>query len=235
MIAVVFSLPEESQGFRRQLTRFLWSQFPGEGVGWLGATPVLVAHVGVGASGAAQRGHVWLSRYPLRGLICAGFAGGLDPRLDVGALVVAANFGDPAWRDRLGDALRGQEAVFWGALTTQSAVVEEAAEKARLAAETGALAVDLETAVLAAFCRDAALPFLALRVVSDCVAESLPVPMGVWFDPERQRPRPGPLLAYLMRNPRQIPPFLRFARGLAPARRKLGGLLLKALETAPPR
>ena len=235
MIAVVFALPEESQGFRRQLARFLWSQFPGEGVGWLGATQVLVAHVGVGASRAAQLGQAWLWRYPLRGLISAGFAGGLDPRLDVGALVVAANFGDPSWRDRLGDALRGQEAVFWGALTTQSAVVEAAADKARLAAETGALAVDLETSVLAAFCQASALPFLAVRVVSDCVAESLPVPMRVWFDPERQRPKPGALLAHLLRNPRQIPPFLRFVKGLAPARRKLGGLLIKALETAPPR
>jgi adenosylhomocysteine nucleosidase len=239
MIAVVFALPEESASFRRQLADFRWTQSPGEGVGWLGARQVLVAHVGVGASHAAQRGQVWLSRYPLRGVISAGFAGGLDPRLDVGALVVGTNCGDSAWRDRCRRALSGQGALFWGdlfwgALTTQSNVVETAPDKARLARETGALAVDLETAVLASFCREAALPFLALRAISDSAGQSLPVPMGVWFDAERQRPKPGALLAYLLRNPRRLCPFLRFVRGLGPARRNLGRLLLKALEVAPP-
>jgi adenosylhomocysteine nucleosidase len=118
-------------------------------------------------------------------------------------------------------------------LTTQSAVVEAAADKTRLARETGAIAVDLETAVLAAFCEESSLPFLALRAISDRVAQSLPVPTGVWFDVERQRSKPGGLLVYLIRNPRQIIPFLRFLNGLRPARRNLGKLLLKAVEVAP--
>jgi adenosylhomocysteine nucleosidase len=232
MIAVVFALPEESVSFRARLVGFRWTQVPGEGVGWLGGRQVLVAHVGVGAPCAAQRGRAWLATYPLRGMICAGFAGGLDPRLNVGDLVVGTNSGDPSWRD----ALSGEGScrrVFWGALTTQSAVVEASADKARLARETGAIAVDLETAVLAAFCKESSLPFLAVRVISDCLAQSLPVPMGVWFDMERQRSKPGGLLAYLIRKPRQIPSFLRFINGLRPARRNLGGLLLKAVEVAP--
>ncbi len=235
MIAVVFALPEESRSFRSKLEGFRWTQCPGEGLGRLGSRQVLVAHVGLGASLAAQRGQAWLATYPLQGVVSAGFAGGLDPRLSVGALVVGTNSGDAAWRDRCRAALSGQAAVFWGALTTQSNVVEAAADKARLARETGALAVDLETSVIAAFCREASLPFLALRAISDCASQSLPVPMGVWFDAERQRPKPVALLAYLLRNPRRLCPFLRFVQGLGPSRRNLGGLLLTALKVAPTR
>ncbi len=232
MIAVVFALPEESGSFRTRLVGFRWTQVPGEGVGWLGGRQVLVAHLGVGAPRAAQRGRAWLATYPLRGMISAGFAGGLDPRLEVGDLVVGTNSGDPGWRNAL-SRKRVCGAVFWGSLTTQSAVVEAAADKARLARETGAIAVDLETAVLAACCKELALPFLALRVVSDHSAQSLPVPMGVWFDLERQRSKPGGLLAYLGRNPGKILPFLRFLNGLRPAWRNLGRLLPEAVEVAP--
>ena len=97
-----------------------------------------------------------------------------------------------------------------------------AAAKSALAAETGALAVDMETAWIAGSARRRGVPMLSLRVISDAAGQDFPVPGGILFDAVRQRPRYVALPAWLLAHPgagsRRS---WAFVRGLGPARERL--------------
>ena len=216
MIAVTFALPQESQDFRHALRhasavgggRFL--------LGNIGAEEVLLGHTGVGPAAAAENAAALLAFARPRMLISTGFAGGLDPRLATGDLLLAENFSAPALLAQ-SRALAGARA-FTGALTSQPHAAESVAEKAALHHATGALGVDMETASVAAACARAGVPLLAVRAISDPAREPLPVPFAEWFDLAAQRPRPFALVRYLAHHPAHLGPFVRFVRGLTPAR-----------------
>ncbi len=222
MIAVAFALPQESRDFRRALAA---------AGGRLGLEEIRVVHLGVGPeSAAAQAAHLLAETRPSR-LICAGFAGGLDPRLVTGDLVVAENFSAPEFVARCRKQAEGAGGCFFGGLVSRCVPVESVAEKAALARETGALAVDMETAAVAEACRGAGVPLLAVRVISDPASVPLPVPFAEWFDVRSQRPRRWGLVKFIVRHPRRVGPFADFVRGLAPARRALTDFLLRFVGT----
>ncbi len=233
MISVTFALPQESRAFIAGLSAVRPGAISHSVRGRLGAQDVLVAHTGVGAACALTRITELLRLYQPRLLLSAGFAGGLDPRLGVGSLLVATNGPTPHRLARCQSWAAAREGatppVFFGPLTTHPAVVETVEQKARLALESGALGVDMESAVLADVCRLAGLEFLVVRVISDSAEMPLPVPMAHWFDMERQCPKALALAAYLLRQPSRIAPFTRFVRGLGPARRALGTALLELI------
>ncbi len=111
----------------------------------------------------------------MAGLISFGLAGGLDPALAPGVVLVPAAVlldaerwdADGALLQRLGGATPG---VLYGG----GEVVASAAAKAALLARSGAVAVDLESAAVARTARRHALPFAALRAVCDGAARNLP-------------------------------------------------------------
>jgi adenosylhomocysteine nucleosidase len=221
MTVVTFALPQESGDFRQVLRA---------AGGRLGGEEIRVAHLGVGPAAASREVRRLLAEEPPRILICTGFAGGLDARVRIGDLVVADNFSAPELRARA-QALTGEKPHrFFGSVVTRDEVVETAAAKAALAFETGALAVDMETASVAEACHAAGVPLLAVRAISDDVTTPLPVPFDEWFDLRRQRPRPWALVKYLLRHPESIRPFTHFVRGLAPARQAMADFLDRYLR-----
>lgn len=235
MIVVTFALPDESRDFVARLSRrsepISW-RLP-MALGELDGRSVLVVHTGVGDSAfTRQTLDVALGLHrvedPLRVLVAAGFAGALRPGLAVGELVSGENVSAPALLAVAREVLAGER---WhvGGLGTAAATVETAAAKAALHAETGALAVDMETAWIAEACARAGVPMLSLRVISDAADQDFPVPGAVMFDPIRQRPRYLALPAYLLTHPACIPPFVRFVRGLTPARARLAEALEKVI------
>lgn len=220
MIAVTFALPQESQDFRHLLRhasavgpdahRFL--------LGNLGEEEILLAHTGVGPAAAATSVAALLAFHRPRLLISTGFAGGLDPDLIAGDLLIATNVSAPALVAQNRALLAGDPRAHFGALTSQPSAAESVAEKAALARSTGALGVDMETAAIAAACARVGVPLLAVRAISDSALTPLPVPFAEWFDLAAQRPRPLALVNYLAHHPAQIGPFSRFLRDLTPAR-----------------
>jgi hypothetical protein len=90
----------------------------------------------------------------------------------------------------------------------------------------------METEALAAECRSARIPFIAVRVVSDDAHHDLPVPMAHWFDLERQHAKPRALIRYLAVHPRTIPSFFRFVLPLHRARTTLARALILLLREA---
>jgi hopanoid-associated phosphorylase len=119
----------------------------------------------------------------IRGVISFGVAGGLDPSLKPGDVVVATEVlaGDTRWlaglalnEELVASVAMGRRRVVRGSLAGAEQVVSARALKAALHLETGAAAVDMESHIAAAYAAEAGLPFAALRVISDPATRALP-------------------------------------------------------------
>lgn len=123
----------------------------------------------------------------IRGVISFGVAGGLDPALKSGDIVVATEVlaGDDRWLAGLplneeliasvglGVGL-GRRRIVRGRLAGAEQLVSARHVKAALHSETGAAAVDMESHIAADYAAKAGLPFAALRVISDPAGRALP-------------------------------------------------------------
>lgn len=208
MIAVTFAVPSESQNFRQLLDR-------------ANREKIAILHTGVGAAAARARIVPFLAGQRFDFLLSSGFAGGVAPSLGVGDLLLAENYSDPRLLARAQDLLISQS----GKLASADQVIEGAEEREQFARARGAVAVDMETAVLAEACAARQLPMLSLRVISDTAAAPFPAPPAVLFNIHRQKTEPLRLLGYLARQPAGIVRLMRFARQIDVARRSLTSAL----------
>jgi adenosylhomocysteine nucleosidase len=217
-IAVTFALPEESRDFVAKLRDARAAKGGPLPVvtGELGGRRIAVCHTGVGAGSCRERMVSFLREHRPAVLISSGFAGGLDPALKVGDLLVAANFSSAGLLAKAGlpQATRGN-------MTTQARVAESAADKAALFLQTDASAVDMETSVIFGQCARSGIPMISLRGISDSAADELPVSFSIWFDAAKQKPRVGALLWELATHPAKIPRFTKFVRGISFTRARL--------------
>jgi adenosylhomocysteine nucleosidase len=119
----------------------------------------------------------------IRGVISFGVAGGLDPSLKSGDIVVATEVmaGDTRWlaglslnEEQIAGIALGRRRVVRGMLAGVEEVVVAQSSKAALRSETGAAAVDMESHIAAAYAAENELPFAALRVISDPASRTLP-------------------------------------------------------------
>jgi adenosylhomocysteine nucleosidase len=119
----------------------------------------------------------------IRGVISFGVAGGLDPTLKSGDIVVATEVlsGDTRWlaglalnEEQIASVALGGRRVVRGGLAGVEQVIAAQAGKAALRLETGAAAADMESHIAAAYAAEAGLPFAALRVISDPADRALP-------------------------------------------------------------
>jgi hopanoid-associated phosphorylase len=114
-------------------------------------------------------------------LVSFGIAGGLAPQLRPGDVIVSCEvvtldgcrYSDEPFRGRLIDLTRAIGAIE-GPVLSARRIMTTRAEKARAWRQTGALAVDLESAIVARIAAAAGIPFIVLRAVADPAARSLP-------------------------------------------------------------
>ena len=119
----------------------------------------------------------------IRGVISFGVAGGLDPTLESGDVVIATDIvaGAERWlagvefsRSLLADSNLSGRRVTHGSLLGVEKVIAGRAEKILLRDATGAAAVDMESHIAADYAARAGLPFAAVRVISDPATRALP-------------------------------------------------------------
>jgi hopanoid-associated phosphorylase len=147
------------------------------------------------------------------GIISIGIAGALAVGLPVGQWVVADAVlddgeslpTDPAWTGRL--AARLPEAAR-GVLLGVNAMVADATQKASLHSTTGAVAVDMESHIVARVARRHRLPFAAARVISDAAHHDLPPAVLVGMKSDGGMDLPA-VLRSLLANPGQLPALIR--------------------------
>ena len=231
MIAITFALPVESSDFVRLLERP--SPNSREGVesvrGLLGGRSVAVIHTGVGPKISRERMEIILRREKFQYLISAGFAGALEQELRVGNVLVAENYSaaDLVASPRL---QLDDEGTFLGKLLTVPRTVEHQGEREDLAKKTGAVAVDMETEVIATTCAAHELPMLSVRAISDTASAPFPAPAKVLFDVARQETNFPHLISYLVTHPSAFGRLNAFRRQIEVARKALTVTLQKIVS-----
>jgi nucleoside phosphorylase len=185
---LVFALRRESQAFLREFRP--QEGFPGApcpvrfcGPEWL---TVLVLETGIGRD-RTESALQWLLNQPRFGnlayqpkvVISAGFAGSLQEGLPVGELILATEVTDGqghSWPVPWPGPLPPGE---WrpplrrGRLLTTNHLVAQPEQKEALGRQHDALAVDMESAVVADLCSRKEVPFACLRAISDPVDMAL--------------------------------------------------------------
>ena len=188
---------------------------------------ILLSTCGIGAGNAARAARS-LAAAGAGALLSWGVAGALDPALRCGTAVLPIEVlrqgrrfqTDRLWRGRVAAALQGRVPLVSGVLLTSEVAVAAAALKSSLFQDTGAAAVDMESAAVAEVAAEFGLPFLALRVILDTARDSLPDSVLRSF----QAPAAGPArprLWPLLRAPGDWGALLRLARQYRVAGRAL--------------
>ncbi len=232
MIAVTFALPVESSELVRLLQNQRREKQGGVEVvrGALHGHAVAVLHTGVGEKATRTRLGSFLGAAQPSALISAGFAGALNDSLGIGDLLLADNRTAPTLLPPAQRAL-APDGVKVGALTTAHDVIDSSAKRQKLAEDTGAAAVDMETEFIEELCANLVIPMVSLRAITDTPHVPFPAPPQVLFNVERQRSEFGPLFRYLLFHPAAMPKFISFARNIARCR----SILTSALDLLLPR
>lgn len=134
---------------------------------------VEIACVGLRASALAARAPKFQRA---RVVISAGACGALAPELAEGALVVPEAVVTEDGARVATTSLRGLDAS--GTLLSVTRVVTSGAEKARLWIETGAIACDMESAIIAAWARTQGVAAAVVRGVSDTADHGVPADLA---------------------------------------------------------
>lgn len=143
-----------------------------------------IATVGVRACRLAERAP---SFRPHDLVVSAGACGALGPELSAGDLVVPRVVLGPDGRRWPAAPLRAPAGA--GTLLSVDEVVETASQKSRLWLETGALAVDMESAAILAWASARGVPVAVVRGVSDDAERGIPAALAAAVDDDgRVRP-----------------------------------------------
>lgn len=113
---------------------------------------------GMGAAAATRGAESLVASDRLNALISAGYAGGLIAPALPGAVIVDTT-------DERVDCCFLDE--FRGRIAPANGMIKTPEDRARLAAQTGAVAVDMESAAVAAVAQRHRLPFAAVRAITD--------------------------------------------------------------------
>jgi adenosylhomocysteine nucleosidase len=195
------------------------------------ADGTLVAVTGMGSSAAAA-GSRALIEAGATALASWGMAGGLDPTLEAGAILLPTevigsdrqSFNTaPAWRDRLSGAVATFAPVRGGRLLTTPRAIGSVADKAELFRATGAAAVDMESAAVGEVAAKHQLPFIAVRVVVDSATDVLPRAVTAAADNEGHL-QIWRLIGALALAPNELAPLIRLARRYRAANRSLAAI-----------
>ena len=162
-------------------------------------------------------------------LVSFGVAGGLAPHLNPGDVILSAEvIGDDrrwqptdSFRNSVAKLARHIGAVDGSVLGSRDILATED-DKARAWRETGALAVDLESAIVARAAEAAGIPFLVLRTIADPVRRELP-PAALIPLAEDGTPAFSRVVAEVLRRPRQIAALFGLARETRQALTALAG------------
>lgn len=188
----------------------------------------LLAVSGMGPSAAAAAAQRLLEA-GATALVSFGVAGGLDPALKAGALVLpqevisaggARRATAQGWRERVASAVADRYPASHGALLTCHEPLCSPADKAGAFRETGAVAVDMEGFAIAEIAASRGLPFLAVRSVLDAAADTLPPALLGAID-ARGAASVARVLGAVLRAPREWPDLLRLAQRCRAAARPL--------------
>jgi adenosylhomocysteine nucleosidase len=149
-------------------------------------------------------------RRTVDGIVSTGFCGALAPGLGIGDIVVSS------------PEVTSSRAFVRGEILSLDRVAATAAEKRELRRRTGAIAIEMESAAVAAKAREWGVPFRCIKAVSDIAAEDMPLDFNRYRDAAGRFSRSRIALAAIRRPFTAIPALLRLDRNCRHAAEKLG-------------
>lgn len=203
---IVVALPEEL----RTLTR----QKPSKGQCCRINDRLLVVLSGAGEANAERAAQQLIAQGATQ-LISWGCAAALREHLKQGDLLLANVLVDTEGSRNTGGeickawhkhclSLLAEHVADIEALTESKCIVETSAEKHRIANQTGAVALDMESIAVARIAQYHQLPFLAIRAIADPVDMDLPQAISQAMNANGEVIL-ARLLRYLVRHPRELP------------------------------
>ncbi len=206
---ICFALEEEAAPFRK-----FASARPG----------VLICITGIGRKNAETAVSGILAREKPAFVLTCGFAGGLNPTLATGDVIVSTE--DGMLQEKL-LAVGAKSSVFFCA----SRIATTVAEKQELRRTTGADAVEMESQAIQTVCREHGIPCATVRVISDPAQVDLPLDFNSLSKADLSLDY-GKLLLAVAKSPEKIPALLRLQKNCRFAADKLADTLAKMIWPA---
>ncbi len=243
LIACLAALPNELNGLRRRMA--VTESAAQAGVVWyagrLQNTPLLLVQTGMGREAAQRAASFTLSRFAPEALVSFGFAGGLSPQLEAGAVLLCQRLYcagiDSGPPEITSDAalLAAAQAVrvagkvpSLGDCLTIDHLASQPAEKQALAAAYPAAVLEMESYWVGLACAEHNVPFLGVRAVSDPVSLDLP-PLEHFIGPANDM-RLGAAAGYFLRHPNALVQMARFTSAIRLAERQLTAFMVEFLK-----
>jgi adenosylhomocysteine nucleosidase len=201
---IVVALPEELST--------LTSKKIGKGCCVFISDAIVLAYSGAGTNNARTVSELLIRQGATR-LISWGCAAALSDTLKPGDLVLPDLLIDaentridinPDWHAYAKNLLTSCLKVHTGSLAESAGIVATGQAKKRLYAQTGAIALDMESIAIAKVARQYQLPFLAIRAIADPVNMDLPKAINHSLNDEGDIVL-GKLLLFIALHPAELP------------------------------
>jgi adenosylhomocysteine nucleosidase len=206
--------------------------------GRYGAVDLVAAMTGIGPDAAASATRRLLDGPPIDHVVVVGVAGAIDERLGIGDLVAVDCVVDDhtgneyrphplgGGSGRAGDA-DGQGAVA-GSLHTSGEFIVDPDRVAELRAK-GVVALDMETAAVAAVCDERGRPWSVIRTISDRSSDGLADESVFELAGPDGSPNLAAVARFVVRHPGQVPGLVRLGRDMRVATQAAASALATAI------
>jgi len=205
MILICFALKEEASPFRKLAEN---------------QQGISILLTGIGRANAEKSVCEFLSKNAPELVLTCGFAGGLNPELEIGDVI----FEKPATCNLQLATFAKPAKVFCA-----DRIATTVAEKKLLRDQTGADAVEMESAAIHAVCAEKNIPCATVRVISDTAHEDLPLDFNALAKPDKNLDF-GKLFLAIARSPGKIPQLIALQKKTRIAAERLATVLEKVIS-----
>jgi adenosylhomocysteine nucleosidase len=240
-VGLVFALGIEAGGLLDRLQGVILTEGAGfvAREGGLRGKRLVLIESGVGRAAAVRAAEALVLGHRPRWIISAGFAGGLHQSVAQGDIVLADQIVDTLDRcfdiyfKLADDSANARRRLHVGRLLTSDAIVHQPSDKQALGRRYGALAVDMESIAVADVCRREKVRFLAVRVISDSVHQTLPADIDYLVKRRTTAGRLGAAAGAILRRPSSIKDMWQLKEDALVASERLAGFLNGIIEQLP--
>ena len=211
-IVVCFALKEEAAPFHRIAA---------------GRPGIFTLIVGIGRQNAGKSVRSFLESCSPELVLTCGFAGGLNPDLKVGDVIFESGM-QKAESGNLEERLLAAGAKP-AKIFCADRIATTAMEKWQLCVDTGADAVEMESAAIHAVCAEKNIPCVTLRVISDTAHEDLPLDFNALAKPDKSLDF-WKLLFAIARSPGKIGALMKLQKKTSFAAKQLAAVLEKIIS-----
>jgi adenosylhomocysteine nucleosidase len=211
---VCFALKEEAAPFRKIVARTMASA----------QADIFILITGIGCQNAEKSMREFLAINSPKLVLTCGFAGGLNPDLKLGEVVF--ELAGPAANDQKLVANLAAAGAKLAKFFCVDRIATTVAEKKKLRGETGADAVEMESAAIHAVCRERGIPCATVRVISDTAHENLPLDFNALAKPDKKLDF-GKLFLAIAKSPGKIGALMQLQKKTKFAAEQLANVLAK--------